>query len=187
MMIALTRMINKMTEVFIGLGGNMGDVCATLQHALRLIARLEQVWLTGVSRFYLTTPVSDIPQDPYTNAVCRCNTTLSAPELLKKLQHIEKLLGKVPIEKNAPRPIDLDILFFGSERYDSPTLKIPHPRWKERLFVLRPLADLTSEISIPNADGSGHKRFNLLEYLKTFPNPHQETVRILNYGFSPNQ
>jgi 2-amino-4-hydroxy-6-hydroxymethyldihydropteridine diphosphokinase len=171
-----------MTEVYIGLGGNIGNAFLTLHQALSLIGALENVQITGISRFYDTSPVSDIPQNNFVNAVCRCETTLSAFQLLKKLQEIETSLGKKTKAKNAPRLIDLDILFFGQEKHSTEFLEIPHPRWKERLFVLYPLSDLTSEITVPESEGTGLQRVNLLEYLKTFPNPHHETVRILNYG-----
>jgi 2-amino-4-hydroxy-6-hydroxymethyldihydropteridine diphosphokinase len=174
-----------MTEVYIGLGGNMGDALLTLQKALSLISALDHVQMTGISRFYDTSPVSDIPQNNFVNAVCRCETTLSAFQLFKKLQEIETSLGKKAKAKNAPRPIDLDILFFGQEKHSTEFLEIPHPRWKERLFVLYPLTDLTSEIIFPESEGTGLQRVNLLEYLRTFPNLHHETVRIMNYGQYP--
>lgn len=169
-----------MTEVYVALGGNIGDPKKTLQHALKLISEIDHVQLTAVSRFYLTTPVSDIPQPSYVNAVCKCETSLSAADFFQELQQIETFLGKTSKAKNAPRSIDLDILFFGTEKYHTPTLEIPHPRWKERLFVLKPLSELTTEIFIPTKEGSGHDRINLIQYLQTFRNPHQEVVKVLH-------
>lgn len=152
-----------MIECYLGLGGNVGDTLALFSKALDAIAASEHVQLLETSRFFRTTPVSDIPQDPYLNAACRLKTDLSPFELLEFLQKIEKKLDKIPKAKNAPRPIDLDILFYGNVQLDHPLLQLPHPRWKERLFVLAPLADL-----IPTVD------------LQKFNNPHEECVTPLS-------
>jgi 2-amino-4-hydroxy-6-hydroxymethyldihydropteridine diphosphokinase len=140
----------KLTEVYVALGGNLGQPHITLPKALQLIAEIPGVHNLTASHFYKTTPVSSIPQPDYLNAVCRFLTLLSARELLHHLQHIEHILGKKPKSKNAPRIIDLDILFFGPEIHEDPDLQIPHPHWKERLFVLVPLSDLTTDIVIPD-------------------------------------
>lgn len=174
------------TEVYIGIGGNIGDSFAIICQALDQIKALKGIHSLETSRFYRTTPVSPIPQPHYINAVCRCSTSYTALQLFEHLMQIETSLGKVSKAKDAPRPIDLDILFFGKERFSHPLLEIPHPRWKERLFVLRPLLDLTSEITIPQTDSSGYQHLNLLEYLQGFPNPNHETVTLiedLHYGF----
>src|SRR5205814_6337226 len=102
-----------------------------------------------VSKLYLTSPVSEIPQPHYTNAACVFQTSLSAHQLFPALQTIEQKHGKTPKAKNAPRVIDIDLLFFGHESYQEEHLQIPHPRWRERLFVLVPLVDLTDHISLP--------------------------------------
>lgn len=164
-------------EVYVGLGGNIGDSYAILQKAIEKMAMLPAVHQLSVSRFYCTTPVSPIPQDPYINAVCRFKSSLTARELLIQLQHIEKDLGKKEKLKEAPRVIDLDILFYGSEIYNEPDLQIPHPRWSERLFVIAPLADLTSHLCIPDPKNPKiDVHFDIHKYLKDFPNIHQETV-----------
>lgn len=164
-------------DVYVGLGGNIGDSCAILLKAIQEIAELPGVSDLAVSRFYCTTPVSSIPQDPYINAVCRFKTNFTAKEVLHQLQAIEKALGKKEKLKEAPRIIDLDILFFGLEVHDEADLQIPHPRWSERLFVIAPLADLTSCLWVPNGNHPGEKtRVDLQKYLQQFPNIHQETV-----------
>ncbi len=140
---------NCLSTVFVALGGNIGDSLQVLNQALTLIRELSISDLR-VSKFYRTSPVSEIPQNSYVNAVCNFQTQLRPRELFIELEKIEKSLGKIQKLKNEPRSIDLDILFFGEERYNDPDLEIPHPRWKERLFVLIPLNDLVTHIVIPS-------------------------------------
>lgn len=172
----------QLTEVYLGIGGNIGDSYTILNQALQQIKILGEVQDLAISRFYLTSPVSKIPQDEYVNAACRFKTSLNARELLLQLQKIETGLGKAPPKlKDAPRTIDLDILLFGLETYQDKDLIIPHPRWKERLFVLVPLIDLTSELTFPDPDSSsGTTTINLQDYLHTFANPNKETVLLLH-------
>lgn len=165
------------SEVFVALGGNIGDTQAVLQEALVQIGQLPQVESLRASRFYMTTPVSPIPQKDYINAVCAFKTSLSAKELLVVLQQIEARLGKIQKAKEAPRIVDLDILFFGLEFHSTPTLTIPHPRWHERLFVLTPLCDLISEINIPNSSGDV-KKVDLIKLMREMPNKHNEQINL---------
>jgi 2-amino-4-hydroxy-6-hydroxymethyldihydropteridine diphosphokinase len=168
-------------EVFVGLGGNVGDSYAILSHAIEKMAALSSIYDLEVSRFYCTTPVSSISQRFYINAVCRFKTTLLPQELLRQLQSIEKSLGKQAKPKEAPRKVDLDILFYGREIVNEPDLQIPHPYWHERLFVIAPLADLVTDLFVPQP---GHSKslepFNVRKYLQEFPNIHQETVTPLS-------
>lgn len=133
-------------EVYVGLGSNLGDPIEMVAEALRLLESLPSICEFAASPLYQTAPVSDMPQPDFVNAVCRFKTTLSPAELFADLQRIERRLGQSPKPKNAPRLIDLDILFYGEEHILTEQLEIPHPRWKERLFVLRPLADLTATV-----------------------------------------
>lgn len=133
----------SLPDIYVGLGSNLGDPLAMLAKALCSLESLPGNSGLTVSPIYLTSPVSDLPQPDFLNAVCRFKTTLAPHTLFAELQRIEKNLGQLPKPKNAPRLIDLDILFYGDLQIRSPDLEIPHPRWRERLFVLRPLADLT--------------------------------------------
>lgn len=164
-------------EVFVALGGNIGDVPSVLKSALKKLKALPEICDLKTSRFYKTTPVSDLPQEPYVNAVCSFNTTFSACELLAVLQKIERDFGKTAKPKNHPRKIDLDILFYSHEKINTPDLEIPHPRWKERLFVLVPLSDLVEQIDVPEAEGV--VRQDLSALLKDFVNIYNETVILL--------
>jgi 2-amino-4-hydroxy-6-hydroxymethyldihydropteridine diphosphokinase len=128
--------------VYLGLGGNLGNVDQTFYQALKQLALIPGNDVAVISNFYQTQPVSDLPQPPYLNAVCRFRTSLLPHELLYQLQGIQRHSGQLPKPKNAPRKIDLDILFYGNQVIETLDLEVPHPRWRERLFVLVPLADL---------------------------------------------
>lgn len=173
----MERGVFKALEVtYLGLGGNIGDTAAVLLAALGDIAAIDGVEDVTVSRFYETTPVSSLPQADYVNAVCRLMTTLPPSDLFRALRAIEQRYGeKLPV-RNAPRVLDIDILFYGTRAYQDEVLTIPHPRWHERLFVLRPLCDLVDSLTVPNTDGSV-ATIDLNDMIATFHNPHNERVQ----------
>lgn len=160
-------------KVYVGMGGNIGDAAASIKQAFELICGIEGTSTTRLSRLYRTTPVSPIPQADYVNAVCTFSTPLSLGVLFNHLQLIEKHIGKTPKHKNAPRIIDLDILFYGTEPYQDDLLSIPHPRWSERLFVLVPLSDLVQDITI------GYQTLNISQMIAKLQNMHEENVILL--------
>lgn len=82
----------------------------------------------------------------YVNAVAALATHLNAVELLHALQALEQAAGRVRSVQNAPRTLDLDLLFYGDARIDSGWLCVPHPRWQERAFVLRPLQEVAGHL-----------------------------------------
>ncbi len=129
-----------MTLAVIALGSNLGDRLANLRAA---IAELEAVGIRILDRsgVWETPPVpSDQPR--YLNAVVTTEITLQPLDLLGELKRIEYALGRRPERRWGPRPIDLDILFYGDERIDLPNLTVPHSRILERAFVLAPLSDI---------------------------------------------
>ncbi|MCH9609683.1 MAG: 2-amino-4-hydroxy-6-hydroxymethyldihydropteridine pyrophosphokinase [Chlamydiales bacterium] len=127
---------------FVALGANLGSPEMTLKKAIALIEAHPKIFSFVCSTFHQTKPVSEIEQPDFINAVCRFECTLSPIALFSYLEEIEKKLGKVKKPKNAPRMIDLDLIFYGDLISKSRDLTIPHPRWKERTFVIRPLAEL---------------------------------------------
>ncbi len=161
-----------MIKVFVGLGGNIGDPLRTLQDTLELIKSHPGIHGFKASRLYRTRPVSPIPQADYINAVCSFYTEMASLDLLRALQKIETQMGKVPKPKEAPRCIDCDILFYGDQQISLPELEIPHPRWRERLFVLAPLADLVDILQVPGLLSP----ISLQRELQEFPNLHHERV-----------
>lgn len=147
-------MEEKLERVYVGMGGNIGDTFAVMQKAITELAQVEGINELECSKVYQTNPVTPyqgIPQEDYLNAVCRFTTSLEPLTLLQILQKLERKLGKVAAPKNSARVIDLDILFFGCQEHTHCHLIIPHPKWKERLFVLTPLLDLTEKIQLPDS------------------------------------
>ena len=134
--------------VFLGLGSNLGDREAALEAALgRLAARGFRVTRKG--SLWLTEPVGGPPQGWFLNAVAEGETALGPEALLEACLATERELGRVRAERNGPRTIDVDILFFGSEGCATPGLVIPHPRLHERRFVLEPLAEIAPDLVHP--------------------------------------
>ena len=129
-----------MTRVAIALGSNLGDRLGNLRAA---IAALEAAGIAVVRRsFAWETPPVPADQPPFLNAAVLAETSLPPAALLAELKAIEHALGRRPGRRWGPRPIDLDILFYGDLRLETPDLTIPHPRIAERAFVLAPLAEI---------------------------------------------
>ena len=133
---------------YIGIGANLGDARANVADAVERLRRLPGCELQAVSALYRTAPI-DSSGDDYINAVARLATTLDAEALLVALHEIELAHGRERPYRNAPRTLDLDVLLYGEEQINSPTLTVPHPRMTERAFVLVPLLELAPEIRVP--------------------------------------
>ncbi len=133
-----------LTPVFVGLGANLGDRRATLRAAVQALHALPRTQLVRVSPLYRSAPV-DAGGPDYLNAVAEVATGLAPQALLESLQAIELAAGRERPYRNAPRTLDLDILWFGDQVIDTADLVVPHPRMAERAFVLRPLADLVPD------------------------------------------
>jgi 2-amino-4-hydroxy-6-hydroxymethyldihydropteridine diphosphokinase len=138
-----------MPYVFIGAGSNLGDRRQNLNQAKSLLSQISGVQFLRDAPILETEPVGGPPQGKYLNTVWKIETRLSPGVLLAELLTIEKQMGRVREEKNGPRLIDLDILVYGDEIISEPGLNIPHPRFHEREFVLRPLAELAPELMHP--------------------------------------
>ncbi|MEY4439154.1 MAG: 2-amino-4-hydroxy-6-hydroxymethyldihydropteridine diphosphokinase [Pseudomonadota bacterium] len=128
----------------VALGANLGDPVATVQQALRDVAALPETQLFKASSLYRSAPYEAQGPD-FINAVALLHTQLSPLALLHALQALELASGRKRPFKNAPRTLDLDIIFFGDVSLDTPELALPHPRWHERAFVLLPLAEVWPE------------------------------------------
>lgn len=136
---------------YVGLGANLGDGVATLRQALRELAATPDIGDCAASPFYRSAPV-DAGGPDFINAVARLRTTLQPLQLLDVLQAIEQRHGRERPYRNAPRTLDLDLLVYGDLRQDTPRLTLPHPRMRERAFVLLPLRDLAPDMML---DGVG--------------------------------
>ena len=126
---------------YVALGANLGDARAAVLQAFEALASWPGIEVTGRSALYRTAPHEAQGPD-FINAVARIDTRLTAPDVLDALQAIEHRAGRVRPYVNAPRSLDLDLLFYGDASMHSPRLTLPHPRWRERAFVLVPLVDV---------------------------------------------
>jgi 2-amino-4-hydroxy-6-hydroxymethyldihydropteridine diphosphokinase len=134
---------------YIGLGANLGEPRQQLQAALAQLAAADEVELVRVSSFYLNPPLGPPDQPWYVNAVAQVRTRLAPEELLRLLQSIESVLGRVRGEHWGPRVIDLDLLLYGGEIIAAPDLTVPHPEMPRRIFVLVPLAEIAPQALHP--------------------------------------
>ena len=132
-----------MVSVAIALGSNLGDREARLREALALLG--SSIWDLRSSAFHDTDPVGVSPQPQFLNAAAAGQTTLTARELLSVLLELEAQLGRERPHPGAPRTIDLDLILYGDAVIDEPGLIVPHPRFRERRFVLEPLAEIAAD------------------------------------------
>ena len=150
-------MATDLVTVYLGLGSNMGDRKSNLDDALGFLS--QRLRIKQVSSVYDTEPVGDADQPHFLNLVCEAETGLSPTELLALAKAIETKLGRVRIRFNAPRPIDIDILFYSDMIIDLPELTVPHPRLTERAFVLTPLDEIAPDLAHP-ANGKTVRELN---------------------------
>jgi 2-amino-4-hydroxy-6-hydroxymethyldihydropteridine diphosphokinase len=135
------------TEAFIGLGSNVGDRREHLRAAYAGLERLGRV--ARVSSLYETEPVGFAEQGAFLNAVAVIETELTPHDLLQELLKIEAGRERVRAQRNGPRTLDLDLLFYGDEVIDRPGLAVPHPRLQDRRFVLAPLCQIAPDLRHP--------------------------------------
>lgn len=144
--------------IAIGLGANLGHPADTLRAAIAVLRALPAIKVTAVSPLYRTAPVGVPGQPDYCNAAAALATALPADELLRRLQGVERAFGR---ERDGtrwgPRVLDIDLLIYGDAVLDAPGLCVPHPEMHRRNFVMRPLADI-----LPNATVPGRGRVQAL-------------------------
>ena len=149
---------------YVGLGGNLGEVAATLRAATEALARLPGTRLLRVSRLYRT-PAWGLEQQPdFINGVAALETRLGPRELLDALLRIEREFGR---ERDGglrwgPRSLDLDLLLHGDAVIEQDGLRLPHPHLHERAFALVPLLEIAADILIPG-QGSARDALSRLE------------------------
>jgi 2-amino-4-hydroxy-6-hydroxymethyldihydropteridine diphosphokinase len=138
------------TTVYLALGANLGNRRANLAAALERLRLGGKFKVRAVSGLYETRPVGYINQPDFLNMALEGETELSPFELLDSLKRIELLAGRdFSAPRNYPRPLDLDILFYGDHLVNEDRLQVPHPRLHERAFVLAPLEEFASRFTHP--------------------------------------
>jgi len=126
----------------VAFGANLGEAQTTVLQAIQDVGALANTQLQIASSLYASAPHEAIGPE-FVNAVAMYDTDFSPLELLDALQNLETIAGRERPFLNAPRTLDLDIIFYGDVALDSPRLTLPHPRWQERAFVLVPLAEIS--------------------------------------------
>lgn len=131
-------------EVIIGIGGNQGNVKKRFTRLVRHWMSDRRVHVVETSPILRNPPFGYLDQPDFYNAIMCVQTSMDAMSFLRLLQQVEKRFGRVRSFKNAPRPLDLDIIFFDKHSYHRPGLIVPHPHWSERPSVLIPLGLMRS-------------------------------------------
>ena len=126
----------------IALGSNLGESIATVENALQTISETTGISLTKNSSWYKTKPVGGPPQPDYVNGCALVKTKLDPHQLLETILGIEQQFGRVRKEHWGARTLDLDLILYNDIVLDTPNLQVPHPRMRERAFVLIPLAEI---------------------------------------------
>jgi len=138
-----------MSIVYIGIGSNLGDRRANINRGIDLLNQLKDTKVEKVSSLFETDPQGGPPQGRFLNGALQMATSILPLELLTKLKWIEKRLGRKKTGVCDPRPLDLDLLFYDDVVIKGEKLEIPHPRLHQRIFVLRPLAEIAPEMVHP--------------------------------------
>jgi 2-amino-4-hydroxy-6-hydroxymethyldihydropteridine diphosphokinase/CDP-diacylglycerol--serine O-phosphatidyltransferase len=133
----------------IALGSNLGDREAHLRFAIEQLRLLPDTRVTAVSSFHETQPVGGPPQRPFLNAAVRVSTGLSPEGLRARMADLEKARGRERTVRDGPRTLDLDLVLFGATICETPTLTLPHPRFRDRAFVLAPAAEIAGDLVDP--------------------------------------
>lgn len=137
-------------EAYIALGSNLGDRELNLLRAVAEVGKIPDSKVTALSSFYETSPVGNVNQDPFYNAILRISTRLDARSLLTHLLRIEdETFKRVRTTHQGPRRMDLDLLLYGDSVISEESLEVPHPRLAERRFVLQPLSEIAPDLLHP--------------------------------------
>lgn len=177
------KLARSTTDAWIALGSNLGDRRVNLEVALARVSRLRDVQVVAASTWHETDPVGGpAGQSKYLNGVARLavGPGVDAAALLARLLEIEAMAGRTRTGRDAPRTLDLDLLFFGDERRDDPKLTLPHPRLEQRDFVLAPLCELDPERRLSISGRSVRERCAELRGGQAHPAPRDGALTPLD-------
>lgn len=138
-----------MIKAYLALGSNLHNPKQQIRTALKEIGNIGGTQLIKASSLYQTSPVGFLDQPDFINAVAEIDTTLSAEDLLSTLLEIEKMHLRVRQIQNGPRTLDIDLLLYENNVITTPFIHVPHPRMKERSFVVCPLAEIAPCLILP--------------------------------------
>lgn len=165
--------MKNFNTVFIAFGSNKGEPLQNIKTALKQVGKFCKI--QQISPLFITKPEGYLDQPDFINGVFEAQTFLEPQELLTALKQIEKDLGRKETFRNAPREIDLDIIFYGSTVLQQPDLNIPHKAFNQREFVLAPLAQIAPDFKDPVTQKTVK---HLLKQL--MQNKKQSTVKQIN-------
>lgn len=157
-----------MNVSYLSIGSNIGDRLHHLTEAVRILHGHAKIHVVKVSSVYETIPVGYTDQADFLNIVVCLETSLDAHELLAVCQEIENGLGRERIIRWGPRTVDLDILLYNNDNIESENLIVPHPRMRERAFVLVPLLEIAPTLVPIEVDGSGVMRWQEVSDVDNF-------------------
>lgn len=155
-------MTPERVSALIALGGNIGDVAGAMQAALGRLHAEPGTSVVSVSPIYSTPPWGITEQPRFLNACAELETSIPPEVLLQRVLAAERGAGRKRLRRWGPRTLDIDILAYGDQAIETPTLTVPHPRMFERAFVLVPLADIAGDRMI-----GGRRVTDALEGLDT--------------------
>ena len=151
-----------MTTAYIGIGSNLDDPRAQVLQAFTELDQLPHTRVVKKSSLYRSAPIGHAAQPDFINAVAQLETGLPAECLLAELQALEARHGRQRSFPNAPRTLDLDVLLYGNAEIRSTTLTVPHPRMRERAFVLKPLLEIAPDLGF-NLTGCANQKIERIE------------------------
>ncbi len=129
-------------HALLGIGGNMGNVIRRFEHLYVFLVKSPFITLIETSPILRNPPFGYLEQNDFYNAILHVQTSLSAIELLRYILHVEKQFGRKRSFANAPRTLDIDMIFYDNQTIDKPRLQVPHPHWKERDSVVIPFTQM---------------------------------------------
>ena len=129
-------------ESVVGLGGNVGDVKRRFEHLYVFLQKERRVEVVATSLILKNPPFGYMQQDDFLNAIMVLKTSMQPKEFLRYLLRVERLFGRKRSFANAPRTLDLDMIFFDNRVMQTEKLTLPHPHWYERESVVIPLAGM---------------------------------------------
>ena len=138
-----------MSKIYIALGSNLEEPRKQIYRAINLIDAIDEISVTQKSSLYKTKPIGKIDQPDFINAAIEVEGNISPENLHTALQDIETQTGRIRMELNEPRTLDLDILLIDDLIMKTKKLTVPHPRMHQRQFVIVPLFEINQKLNIP--------------------------------------